>query len=344
MQNAKPPFQGSADRGNSWDNRDKLLAAKNAICASVLGYDAEIEMMLLCLIAGGHVSALGEPGTAKTLSMKCMARALGGASYKRVQMVPDMMPADILGTEVWNKDSGEFKFVFGPLNPSINLLHADEINRTPPRTQAALLEAMEEGQISVSGYTSHTYKLNEVFMLLATRNPIDTEGTYPLPAAQLDRFAAEVVFRRLSREMELEVARKTAFNRHSIDATTAGALSVTDIPLIRGELAGVHCSDAALKYAHSLVFATRPEACPASLKGVFRQGVSVRAVQWTLSLARVRAYLHGNAYISADDIKFVIPSVLRHRLYIAEQKQLKGTKPEQVIDVLLKEVPIEMES
>src|SRR5579883_2311119 len=244
--------------------RQKLLRAKQELCATVLGYEDEIEMMLLCLVADGNVSALGDPGTGKTLSMKALARVLGGSHYRRVQMVPDLMPADILGTEVWNKETGEFTYMHGPLNPLVNLIHADEINRTPPRTQAALLEAMEEKQFSVPGCTSqtkNTYPLHEVCLVLATRNAIDSvEGTYPLPSAELDRFAVELYFRRLSREKELEVVRKTSFARHSLAATQEGVLNIADIPSIRNEVEStVVCKERAFQYAENIIFATRPE-------------------------------------------------------------------------------------
>ncbi|MBZ0185701.1 MAG: AAA family ATPase [Candidatus Obscuribacterales bacterium] len=324
-----------------FQHQPKLTGLTDAIKSSVHGYASQIETLICCLISGGHVSALGDPGTGKTLTMKCLAHAIGDGNYQRIQMVPDMMPADILGTEVLDRDSSSFRFVHGPLNPTVNLLLADEINRTPPRTQSALLESMEEGQISVSGYSAHTYRLHEVFMLMATQNPIESDGVYPLPEAQLDRFAVQLLYPKLDRATERLVLSRTAFKRHTLSDALSNVLTLSDIISIREEIeASIHCSDSALEYAHNLCYATHRDQCPETLKGVFRTGVSVRAAQWALRLARVHAYLVGREYITADDIKFVIPSVLRHRLYMSEEMEMKGWSPDRAIAEILKAIPI----
>lgn len=322
------------------NGRTKVRALSDALNASVLGYHDQIETIICTLLAGGHVSALGEPGTAKTLTMRAVAWCIGDATYHREQLVPDTMPADLLGTNVFIKEKSKFRFRYGPLNPTVNLFHADEINRTTPKTQSALLQAMEEGQISTPrGVKS----LHEVFMLLATRNPIDLEGTYPLPAAQLDRFAVELYYDRLPKELELDVLAKTAFNRHGLDPALKGVISVTEIPAIRKEMEGVHCSRSIVAYVEELIHATRPEVAEllhADLKGTFKAGVSVRAGQWLLRLSRARAYMNARTYITPDDIKFFVPAVLRHRLYLTEERLLHGVKPDQVIQTLLGAVKV----
>jgi MoxR-like ATPase len=322
------------------DGLSKVKGLSTALNASVLGYPDQIETIICTLLAGGHVSALGEPGTAKTLTMRAVAWCFADAKYHREQLVPDTMPADLLGTNVYIKDTSAFEFRYGPLNPDVNFFHADEINRTTPKTQSALLQAMEEGQISTpNGVVS----LNEVFMLLATRNPIDLEGTYPLPAAQLDRFAVELYYDRLPKELELEVLAKTSFNRHGLDPAHKGVISVKDIPAIREELNGVHCSRSIMAYVEELIHATRPEVASElhpDLKNAFRAGVSVRAGQWLLRLGRARAYMQGRNFIQPDDVKFFVPAVLRHRLYLSEDKQLNGEKPDTVIKTLMGAVKV----
>lgn len=323
----------------SLDSRSRALSLIDALNQCIVGYPEHVETIVCTLLAGGHVSALGEPGTAKTLTMRAFAWCFGdGAKYHREQLVPDTMPADLLGTFIYNKDTSKFKFRFGPLNPKVNFFHADEINRTTPKTQSALLEAMEEGQISTA---KGVKLLHPVFMLLATRNPIDLEGTYPLPAAQLDRFAVELLYQRLPKELELEVLDKTAFNRHGLPANLRGIISVDDIPAIREEVAKVHCSRSIKAYVEELIFATRPGALTdSSMANMFKAGVSVRAGQWMLRLGRVRAYVKGRNHVTPDDIKFFVPAVLRHRLYLTEEKQLNNTQPDDVVKRLIALVPI----
>ena len=322
------------------DGRAKARRLNDALNTAVLGYRNQVETIVCTLLAGGHVSALGEPGTAKTLTMRAVAWCIANASYHREQLVPDTMPADLLGTNVYIKDKSKFRFRYGPLNPTVNLFHADEINRTTPKTQSALLQAMEEGQISTPrGVKS----LHEVFMLLATRNPIDLEGTYPMPAAQLDRFAVELYYDRLPKEMELEVLAKTSFDRHGLDPALKGVISIDEIPAIRREMTGVHCSRSITAYVEELIHATRPDAANdlhKDLKGAFKAGVSVRAGQWLLRLGRARAYMQEREYITPDDIKFFVPAVLRHRLYLTEEKQLQGVKPDQLIQTILGAVKV----
>ncbi len=322
-------------------NRRRFRALLQRIRSTILGYDRQTEMLVLTLAADGHASLLGEPGTGKTKTLRCLGAVVGDAVYQRIQFKPDLQPADIEGCEVYLKDTGEFEFREGPLNPRVNILHADEINRTPPRTQSALLEPMDERQFTVAGNTATTFRLHDVFMVVSTRNPIDTEGVYTLPVAEMDRFAVEIVYDRLEKAVERRVVQATTFNRHGESRDADPVLTVSDILAIRQEMGeAVYVSDAAYDYAHELAFATRPEECPEELKGVLKAGVSVRAMQWTVRLAHARAFMRGGDHVTADDIRFVVPDVFRHRLAITEQAELRAWVPERVIDIILKKVPV----
>ncbi|MDZ4833984.1 MAG: MoxR family ATPase [Candidatus Melainabacteria bacterium] len=320
----------------SQDKVQKLAAALNQI---VIGCEPQIETICCALLARGHVSALGEPGTAKTLTMKGIAWIFdGSAKYHREQLVSDTMPADLLGANVFVKELSKFKYRFGPLNPKTNFFHADEINRTTPKTQSALLQAMEENAISLP---TGVRNLHDVFMVLATRNPIDLEGTYPLPAAQLDRFAAEIVYDRLNEAEELDVVDKTtsASSRHGIDASLRGILQLSDIPEMREAMRTVHCSREVKQYAVKLGYATRPGVLK-ELDKYFLAGVSVRAAQWLVLLAQARAFFHGRDYVKPDDVKALAKPVLRHRLYLTQEKLLRNVKPDDVIQQIVDLVPI----
>jgi len=322
------------------DSRQKMQRLHSSLGQLVLGYPDQLETIVCAIMAGGHISALGEPGTAKTVTMLGVHHCIADSTYHREQLVPDTMPADILGTNVFNPQTGKFRFRYGPLRPTLNFFHADEINRTTPKTQSALLQAMEEGSISTP---KGVVKLNQVFTLLATRNPIDLEGTYPLPAAQLDRFAVELIYDRLPKEMELKVLEKTAFNRHGLDPKVKGAISVNDIPVIREHIAEVSCDHLIMAYVEEIIHATRPDVLP-ELKGFFKAGVSVRAGQWLLRLGRARAFLQGRDHVSPDDIKFFAKAALRHRIYLSEEKLLASVKPDDVLDTLLSLVKIVKQS
>jgi MoxR-like ATPase len=268
--------------------------------------------------------------------MKGVAHIVSDCLYHREQLVPDTMPADLLGTNVFVNATGKFRFRYGPINPKMNFFHADEINRTTPKTQSALLQAMEEGSISTP---KGVKQLHEVFMVLATRNPIDLEGTFPLPAAQLDRFAVELIYDRLPEELEAQVVVKTAFDRHGLDPALKGLISIADIPLIRQEIAKVHCAPGIFAYAHKLIYATRPGVLK-ELEGFFRAEVSVRPAQWLLRLGRARAFLKGRDFVTPEDIKFFAKAALRHRLYLSEEKLLERVSADAVIEKLIDLVPI----
>ncbi len=320
----------------SHKNARRLYEALNSI---VLGCEPQIETIVCALLARGHVSALGEPGTAKTLTMKGLAWLFGDScKYHREQLVPDTMPNDLIGANVWINEISKFRFRYGTLNPKINFFHADEINRATPKTQSGLLQAMEEYGISTP---RGVVALHEVFMLVATRNPIDLEGTYPLPAAQLDRFAVEIIYDRLSEQQETDVVEKTtsAVSRHSLDQKLRGIMTIADVIQMRADMRTVEVTRDLINYAVRLELGTRPGVYK-ELEGFFTAGVSVRAPQWLVHLAQARAFFHGRTSAVPDDIKFFAKPVFRHRLYLTQEQTLHGVKPDDVIQKVLDIVPI----
>lgn len=317
-------------------NLELLRRTVSGVRQTVIGYDYQTEMMTLALMAGGHTLAVGDPGTGKTMAAKTLAAAIGDAAFKRVQFVPDLMPGDLLGSEVWDPQTGVFRFVPGPINPTVNIFLSDEINRAAQRTQAAMLEVMEEGQISVPGYFA---RLHDVFMVVATRNPIESGGVYSLPEAQKDRFCVELNFPKPAPAGRLLILKQTAFKRHKISAASQAILTVQQVLEIRQEIAdSVVCQDSAYEYVNRICCATDPEYCAAEHKGLFATSVSVRAGQWILLLAQAKAYLEGSSYISPDHIRFVTPAVLRHRYIFNDDGQADGVKADDVTEQILKSV------
>ncbi|MEE3219618.1 MAG: MoxR family ATPase [Planctomycetota bacterium] len=311
-------------------SRDKILTELRKV---IIGQDELIEQVLTTLFAGGHALIVGVPGLAKTLLVSTLAKTLS-MGFKRIQFTPDMMPSDITGTEVLEEDHSTgrkaFVFVQGPL--FTNLLLADEINRTPPKTQAALLEAMQEKHVSVG---KQTMMLEEPFMVMATQNPIEQEGTYPLPEAQLDRFMFMVNVDYPS-EAELTEIIKT---------TTAGAFaepqSVLDgeqVLKLREAVRKIPISDHVLNYIVRLVTATQPnnDQSPEVIRKYLGWGAGPRAGQYLSLGAKARALLRGNLQATADDVRAVAHPVLRHRIITNFTAQAVGKESDDVIDELLK--------
>ncbi|MCH7725159.1 MAG: MoxR family ATPase [Planctomycetes bacterium] len=311
-------------------SRDKILAELRKV---IIGQDELIDQVLTCIFAGGHALIVGVPGLAKTLLVSTLAKTLSIA-FKRIQFTPDMMPSDITGTEILETDpaTGEkrFAFVEGPV--FTNLLLADEINRTPPKTQAALLEAMQEKHVTVG---KRTMPLAEPFMVMATQNPIEQEGTYPLPEAQLDRFMFMINVDYPS-EDELQ---------QIIKATTAGAFAEPQ-PMIDGQqvlklrdvVRMIPISDHVLSYIVRLVTATHPndEKSPEVSRKYLGWGAGPRAGQYLSLGAKARALLRGNLQATVADVRAVAHAVLRHRIITNFTAQAEGHESDDVIDELLK--------
>ena len=302
----------------------------------IIGQDEMIEQMLICLFARGHCLTIGVPGLAKTLTVSTIAQALR-MRFMRIQFTPDLMPSDITGTEIIDQDpaSGQrsFRFVRGPIFSNIVL--ADEINRTPPKTQAALLQAMQEYEVTVAG---NTYKLDQPFFVMATQNPIEQEGTYPLPEAQLDRFMLSINIGYPTREEEREIVMATTqTSRPDVRAVLQGQDILWTQQLIRQVPTAQHMVD----YAVDLARATRPKesASPDFVKNWLAWGAGPRAAQYLILGAKARAILHGRYAVAARDIRAMALPVLRHRIFTNFNADAEGVDVDQVIEKILKTVP-----
>lgn len=303
--------------------QDTMRAIRGQLDRVIVGQDEVIEQLLITVLVGGHCLITGLPGTAKTLMVQALATALG-LDFKRIQFTPDLMPSDVTGTDILETDAGtgerSWRFVPGPV--FANVLLADEINRTPPKTQAALLEAMQEARVTIRG-TTHT--LPAPFIVLATQNPIELEGTYPLPEAQLDRFIFNVILDYLDADQEVAVVERNTFGQGlpTVDACIDAGNLLTIQALVRQ----VPISDAMNRLAVDIVRATRPDQAEASesVRKHVTYGASVRAAIFLSLAARARALLKGRYHVIPEDIQTLAAPVLRHRVqlnYLAESEQV----------------------
>jgi MoxR-like ATPase len=297
---------------------------------AVKGQDAIIDGLLICLLADGHVLLEGVPGTAKTLMAKALAHTLN-CPFHRVQFTPDLMPSDILGTTVYDMKTSEFFVKQGPIFTAVLL--ADEINRTPPKTQAALLQAMEERRVSIDGVD---HVLPVPFLVIATQNPIEYEGTYPLPEAQLDRFLMKLKVDYPTGDEELAMLRlhQQGFDPHALAASAIAAVVTADeLAAARAEVAHITVEDGVLQYLVALVAATRA-AHQVTL------GASPRASVALLRCSRALAALDGRTFITPDDVKRIARPVLRHRIILNPEAELEGLTTDQLIESVLSTVPV----
>jgi MoxR-like ATPase len=300
----------------------------------IIGQDAVIDQVLLSLFVGGNSLIVGVPGLAKTLLIHTIARALD-LKFARIQFTPDLMPSDITGTDIIQEDAatGRRAMTFMPGPVFANIVLADEINRTPPKTQAALLEAMQEHRVTVQG---RTYELDEPFFVFATQNPIELEGTYPLPEAQLDRFMFEIRIDHPSEAEELEVVRSTTKVQ---SAEFSAVIGKPEIIAIQRLIRQVPVADAVLQYAVALTRATRPaESAAAIVKEYVAYGASVRAAQYLVLGAKARALMSGRYHVDFDDVRFLALPVLRHRIIRNFHAESEKVDVEQVIARLVETV------
>jgi MoxR-like ATPase len=306
--------------------RESSRKLRSAIAVRVVGQDEVVELMLVALLARGHALLVGVPGLAKTLLVASLAEALD-LSFGRVQFTPDLLPADITGTDVLQDDAGGrvVRFLPGPIFH--NLVLADEINRTPPKTQAALLQAMQERRVTVG---MNTHALPDPFQVFATRNPIEQEGTYPLPEAQLDRFLLEVHVDYPSAVEEREIARRTT----GVQAGTVPRVLTSDeVRALQALVPRMPVTDAAIELAVALGRATRPHdpRAPREVKELVRFGAGPRGSQALVIASKARAALHGEAAADVEDIRALVTPVLRHRLVLSYRAEAEGVKD---VDVL----------
>jgi MoxR-like ATPase len=300
------------------------------VAKAVVGQDAAVTGLVIALLCRGHVLLEGVPGVAKTLLVRAMAAGLALDS-KRVQFTPDLMPGDVTGSLVYDARTAEFSFREGPV--FTNLMLADEINRTPPKTQAALLEAMEERQVSVDGIPR---KLPDPFVVAATQNPIEYEGTYPLPEAQLDRFLLKLTMPLPSRDDEIGVLQRHAGGFDPRDLAAAGLKAVAgpgDLAAGRAAVRAVTIAPDVLAYVVDVCRATRQS--PA-----LRLGVSPRGATALMSAARAWAWLSGRDYVTPDDVKALARPALRHRVQLRPEAELEGVTADSVLDGVLGSVPV----
>lgn len=313
------------------DGRDQIVAEIKKI---IIGQDEIIDELLIALFAGGHCLITGVPGLAKTLLIKTVADILQ-VDFSRIQFTPDLMPSDVVGSEIVEEKDGQraLKFVKGPI--FTNILLADEINRTPPKTQSSLLEAMEERQVTAAGVT---HPMSKPFFVLATQNPIELEGTYPLPEAQLDRFMFKIELGYLSEEDEVTVVANTT---QTNDAELSHPLSGEDILEFQRIARQVPAAEAVIKYAVRLVHATRPQTpgAPEFIKDWVSWGAGIRASQNLVLGGKVRALLRGRYNVSFGDIRALAPSVLRHRVLLNFHAEAERITTDEVVRRLLEAVP-----
>ena len=321
-----PLGQDSDDTGL----RNRLSAVRTEVAKAVVGQDAAVSGLLVAMLCGGHVLMEGVPGTAKTLLIRTLAASLS-VDVRRVQFTPDLMPGDITGSMVIDSKQGELTFREGPV--FTNLMLADEINRTPPKTQAALLEAMEEGQVTVDGVS---HPLPNPFLVAATQNPVEYEGTYPLPEAQLDRFLLKVVLPIPDRREELEILTRHANGFDPRDVAGAGVKAVAsgaDIAAAQVAVQKVQVSPEVNGYIVDIARATR-ESPSLSL------GASPRAATALLRAARAWAWLSGRDFVTPDDVKSLAHATLAHRLGLRPEAELEGVDVTRVLSSALASVPV----
>jgi len=327
MQTGEAARVSPAPSENSW-----LGKVAAAVHERVVGQDEAVEGLLIALLTGGHILLEGLPGLAKTLMVRTLAEAID-TQFRRIQFTPDLLPTDIVGTPVFDAKSGDFRIHKGPIFSNIVL--ADEINRAPPKVQAALLEAMEERQVTLGG---ETHALASPFMVLATQNPIELHGTYPLAEAQLDRFALKLEIGYPTREQEKAIVGRVAGGS---PAPLSPVGTAAQILADRERVTAVHLEEKILDYIVDLTFATRnPSAYGLKeLDGLIEFGASPRATIFLTRTARARAYLRGRDYVMPDDVKAMAPAVMRHRLKTTYEADARGIDAAEIIRRVLATVP-----
>ncbi|UFS62803.1 AAA family ATPase [Sulfurimonas sp. HSL-3221] len=312
---------------------EKIHAIKTEIAKVMVGQEALIDALLIGLITDGHILVEGVPGLAKTTAINSLAKALG-LDFKRVQFTPDLLPSDIVGTEMYDQRNGAFKVKMGPA--FTHLLLADEINRAPAKVQSALLEVMQEHQITIG---DETFKLSDPFLVLATQNPVEQEGTYRLPEAQLDRFMLKVLVDYNSFEEEMQIVDRIANRSVGAILQVAGA---DDILAMRDEVQNVHVDEAVTRYMMKIIFATRePEKYGVGeIAQYLEYGASPRASINLYKAAKARAYLRGNDFVTPLDVADTVRGVLRHRMVLNYRAEAAGVTADDLIGTIMQTIKL----
>ncbi len=313
---------------------EKIKLLKEEIHKVVIGQERLVDSLIIGLISNGHILVEGVPGLAKTTAINTLAKVLG-LHFKRVQFTPDLLPTDIIGTEIYDQKNGEFRLKKGPV--FTNLLLADEINRAPAKVQSALLEVMQERQVTIG---DDTFKLSPPFLVLATQNPLEQEGVYPLPEAQLDRFMLKVVVGYNSPEEEIAILNR--FSKSGQIQEIKEQINWNDISHIRDEVEKVHVDEQIKKYIVNLIFATRyPEQYGLnSIAKYISSGGSPRATIDLTKVSKARAFLYGKNYLSPIDISSMIHEVLRHRIITTYEAEADGISSDKIINEILTRIAI----
>jgi MoxR-like ATPase len=308
---------------------------KQALSANIIGQHHLIDRLLIALLADGHLLVEGAPGLAKTKAINALADHIEG-DFKRIQFTPDLLPGDITGTEIYRPEEGTFKFQQGPIFH--NLILADEINRAPAKVQSALLEAMAERQVSVGG---NTMPLEKLFLVMATQNPIEQEGTYPLPEAQLDRFLMHVVIGYPDAEAEQKILRLVRGEAMDQAPEMGETMTQADIFAARQETLNLHLSESVEKYIVQLVMATRePKHYGEDIANWIDYGASPRGTIALERCARAHAWLNDRDFVSPDDVQAIAHDVLRHRILLSFEAEASGMTTDKVINELIRRVPL----
>jgi MoxR-like ATPase len=324
MTTTPPPGAAAGD-----DPRAAILAVRDEVAKVVVGQEGTLSGIVAALLVRGHVLLEGVPGVAKTLLAKAVAAALD-LQFTRVQFTPDLMPSDVVGQLVYDQGPGTFHFREGPV--FTNLLLADEINRTPPKTQAALLESMEERQVSVEGTAR---PLPDPFVVIATQNPVEYEGTYPLPEAQLDRFLMKLIvgYPTVEQEQEVIARHHRGLDPHDIESVVRPVAGPAQLDAARALVDQVRVEDAVLAYIVSIVRATR-------VSPSISLGASPRGASMLLHVAKAWAWLVGREYVTPDEVKAMAKPVLRHRIQVRPELELEGATVDAVLDGILTTTPV----
>ena len=312
---------------------ETLAKIRQEVNKVIVGQEKLIDRLIIALITGGHILLEGVPGLAKTLSVRTLADALG-LQFQRISFTPDLLPADVIGTMIYNPKDATFTPKKGPV--FTNLLLADEINRAPAKVQSALLEAMQEHQVTIG---ENTYKLPAPFLVMATQNPIEQEGTYPLPEAQVDRFMLKCVITHPSRDDERRIMNRFTQKQ---PASVQAVISAADVQALRDTLEQVYCDEKVGDYILDIVFATRePERHNlAAIRPYIAYGASPRASLYLNLAARANAMLHGRAYATPQDVKEIAPDVLRHRVIVTYEAEAEDMTSDQIIARILNEIQV----
>jgi MoxR-like ATPase len=310
----------------------KITQLKAELTKAVIGQETMIEALIIGLLSQGHILIEGVPGLAKTTTVNALSKALG-LDFKRIQFTPDLLPSDIIGAQIYNPNEHSFSIKKGPI--FTHLLLADEINRAPAKVQSALLEVMQERQVTIG---DESFKIEPPFLVMATQNPIEQEGIYPLPEAQLDRFMMKVIVHHNNQEDELTIMRKGALRQFQ---AVNSVLSRDDLKTLQKELDAIHIDDAIERYMVQLIMATRePKAFNLDIKEHIMYGASPRASIDLHKASRAKALLRGNNFVTPADIGYVVHNVLRHRIVLSYEARAKGVTTDTIISKIVESLPI----